>query len=581
MAKTLSLLVGIALFAACGGDPDPAPEPAPEFENNGQEPDEVAPGPITFLTPTEHLTRASIALRGTRPTEAELERVRADPDAVGALVDGYLKTEEFAETIRDLHDEAWQLRTFFFLFPPRGELEQYSMVTLNRWVQEQPLRLAEHIVMNDRPYTELVTADYTMANGPVATVWGLDYDGNGTEWKETRWPQEGRVHAGILSESIVWTRHYSTPLNAQRSRANQVSKALLCFNFLDNDVRVDGNVDLSSPEAVLNAVKSPACASCHQTLDPLAGHFWEYEYFYFPSQAIVSYPVEPNLSYRPEYARIHKPYFTDGRTGYFGQPSETLADLGAHIAEDPRFSLCAARRFYAHFAQVGLGEVPVETAGALQKAFVDSGLKARVLARAVVMSDAFRTLSVEEGSSAPEHAVRRLTPRQLSRAINDLTGFTWSTKLTFALFAEAGVTSPYGTVDLMQDHLFGYEVVAGGRDDFIVTRSEHTTNPTSALVYRGMAREAAGYVVAEDCERDAEDRRLLGDLDCDSDDEATVRGRLAHLHLRVLSEFAEPDGELVDESYALWTAVRAGSDSRRAWAAVLTAFFQDTRFIHY
>lgn len=568
------------IAASCGGSDSSEPPATMEPGNNGAEPPPVERA-ITYLSSTDHLTRASLALRGTRPTIDELERVKTDPEAVGDIVDGYLESEEFGEAIRDLHDESWQLRSFLFLFPPRDELEQYNTVTLNHWVQEQPLRLAEHIVMNDRPYSEIVTADYTVANGAVATVWGLDYDGDGDEWVETRWPQEGRTHAGILSESMVWTRHYSTPLNAQRSRANQVSKALLCFDFLDNDVRVDGNVDLSSPEAVKNAVKSEACASCHQSLDPLAGHFWEYEYFYLPSQAITSYPVEPDLSYKPEYARVHKPYFTDGRTGYFGQPSEDLSDLGAHIAADPRFSLCAAKRFYAHFAQVELDEVPVQTAAALQSEFVGSGMKARVLAKAVVMSDAFRTLKVKEGVNAPEHAVRRLTPRQLSRAIHDLTGFTWTTKINFAIFQEYGVTRSYGTFDLMHDHLWGFEVVAGGRDDFIVTRSEHTTNPTAALVYRGMAREASGYVVNEDCGRDAENRRLLGGLNCDTTDEEHVREHLARLHLRVLSEHAEPDGELVDESYALWSALAGDDDPQRGWAGVLSAFFQDTRFIHY
>ena len=29
---------------------------------------------------------------------------------------------------------------------------------------------------------------------------------------------------------------------------------------------------------------------------------------------------------------------------YFGSPGDSLADLGALIAQDPRFSLCAARR---------------------------------------------------------------------------------------------------------------------------------------------------------------------------------------------------------------------------------------------
>jgi hypothetical protein len=577
----IAVLVGVLAFhvVACGDDSQPAPAstgdgPDAGPDNNGGEPEPV------FLTPTDHLTRASLALKGTRPSAEELERVREDESSLDEIVDGYLQSDEFATTIRNLHDEAWLLRTFLFMFPPRGELGDLDMTTLNRSVQEQPLRLAEHIVMNDRPYSEIVTADYTVADGIVATVWGMDYEGDGVEWTETHWPQEGRTHAGILSESMVWTRHYSTPLNAQRSRANQVSKALLCFDFLDSDVRVDGNIDLSDPDAIKNAVRNEPCSSCHASLDPLAGHLWEFEYFYFPAQVITDYPVAEDLSYKPEYVEIHKPYFTDGVTGYFGQESETLADLGQHIADDPRFTLCTARRFYSYFAQVDLKDVPVALEDDLRRQFIQSGLSGRALAKAVVMSDAFRRRATAQDPDADP--VKRLRPRSLTRAVQALTGFSWRTRINFPLFQDHGIERAYGGFDLMEDSLWGFEVIAGGRDDYVVTRSRHTTNPTASLVFRSMAREAAGYVVEEDCGRDAEARRLLHALDCASSDESDIREELARLHLIVLSEFAEPDGHLVDESYGLWRALYEDSgDTERAWAAVLTAFFQDTRFLHY
>jgi hypothetical protein len=59
----------------------------------------------TYLTPTEHLARASLALRGIRPSLAELQAVAAEPDRIAALVDRYLESAEFGATIRDLHDE--------------------------------------------------------------------------------------------------------------------------------------------------------------------------------------------------------------------------------------------------------------------------------------------------------------------------------------------------------------------------------------------------------------------------------------------------------------------------------------------
>src|SRR5690349_16869194 len=82
MAKTPALAI---LVAACSAAPPPAT-------------------PSTRLSPTEHLARASLALRGVRPSLAELTLVAAEPGRLPALVDRYLDTPEFAATIRELHD---------------------------------------------------------------------------------------------------------------------------------------------------------------------------------------------------------------------------------------------------------------------------------------------------------------------------------------------------------------------------------------------------------------------------------------------------------------------------------------------
>ena len=71
-----------------------------------------------------------------------------------------------------------------------------------------------------------------MADAKVAAVWGLSYDPNGAEWQETRWPGEDRLHA-VLSEEYLFMRHYGTPVNAQRGRANMFSRALLCHDYLE------------------------------------------------------------------------------------------------------------------------------------------------------------------------------------------------------------------------------------------------------------------------------------------------------------------------------------------------------------
>ena len=87
-----------------------------------------------------------------------------------------------------------------------------------------------------------------------------------------------RLHAGVLSEEYLFMRHYGTPVNAQRGRANMFSRALLCHDYLEQDISLDGNVNLADPNIINQAVRAPACAGCHLA-DPFAANFWSHEFF--------------------------------------------------------------------------------------------------------------------------------------------------------------------------------------------------------------------------------------------------------------------------------------------------------------
>ena len=71
----------LLFLAACTSEVVP---PTPDAA-----PDPVSPT-VVYLTPTQHLTRASMALRGVRPSLEDLRAVEADPQALGGIVDRYL-----------------------------------------------------------------------------------------------------------------------------------------------------------------------------------------------------------------------------------------------------------------------------------------------------------------------------------------------------------------------------------------------------------------------------------------------------------------------------------------------------------
>jgi len=565
----LALLPFLSLNAGCSEETleTEAPSPEPDAE-------------LVHLSPVEHLVRASMVLRGKRPSLDELAAVDADPAALESIVDGYLASEDFGRTVRDLHNEGLLVRPDWAYYPAGFQrvapLEDYDQSKINGSVQEAPLKLIEHVVMNDLPYSDIVTADYTLADPIVATVWDLDYDPAGPEWQATKW-EDGRGNAGILTDSWFYVRWQSTPSNANRGRANALSRALLCYDFLSRDVELDTSVNVADPNAVQDAVvENQACASCHQALDPLASFMKDI----YPIVVVADTEMYPSYpSQEMWFPGVFEEYLEiDMREpAFFGKPGETLEDLGQLIADDPRFSLCAAQRFYAYFNHVGFEDVPLERAAELQEVFLDAGMNAKALAKAVVLSDDFRVShAADEDAAETAIGLRRARPDELATMFQDLTGFVWLTDLTQLSAGDIGV------VELPRDSILGYRVIGGGMDSQYVTRSSFTDNATTSLFLRGFAEEAAAWVVERDFEQPDPAGRYLFGADPGATDEATVKAQIATFHARVFGELASADSEDVAQSFALWSGALAESgDVRRAYKTLLVAMMQDVRVAYY
>src|SRR5581483_760175 len=375
--------------------------------------------------PVEHLVRASMALRGVRPSLDDLKAVQADATKLPSLIDGYLTSEAFGDTMWNLHNKALLVRTDTVIFPSGfpaiGPLEGYDMQRINVSIQEEPLKLIEQIVIEDRPYSEIVTADFAMADGIVADVWGLQHSADMDAWEKTQWP-DSMPRAGVLSSPAVFNRHATTISNANRGRANAVAHALLCYDFSARDVQIDASINLADPAAVATAVKTDtACQSCHQTLDPLAAYFSIYQPIYVPA-GTTQYPFVPWAPENTTPFWIQYGGMTRADPGFFGHRADGLKTLGQMIAADPRFTLCAARRFAAYFTQRRLEDIPQETVAKLNRTFIDSGLNAKALAKAIVLSDDFKAAYSTDATEA-ETVVgyHKSRPEQLLRMVKDLT----------------------------------------------------------------------------------------------------------------------------------------------------------------
>ena len=382
----------------------PAPDPPPDA-------DAPAEDPRIHLSDLDRLARISMALRGLRPSPEEIDAIVADPDAIEGIVDDYLDSDAFGETIRDMHAELFLVRTDVERrFPALGTLAGLPPLDIDSSAMEGPLVGIEAIVREDRPYTEIVTADEIWVDDVSARVWGVPYDPSGPPWQASAWT-DGRPAAGLLVDSALFVRHQSAGGNANRGRAEMLSNALLCQSFLDRDVTLDGTVDLADETAVADAVQTNAgCVGCHQALDPLAALLWQHYPTLDPQRIAAGcdgpggpggvsscYPLQtwtPPLENAWETFGLRAP-------GFYGLATDDLAHLGHQIAADPRFSLCTARRFYGYLTQTDPADVPFEIAADLQRTFLDSGASARTLVRDIVLSEAFGAVSTPDPEQWP------------------------------------------------------------------------------------------------------------------------------------------------------------------------------------
>ena len=168
-----------------------------------------------------------------------------------------------------------------------------------------PLELIAHVVENDLPYTEILTADYIMANPWSARAYGSTTAFRDPEdvhefqpvpigsyylFDESRAFLESQAcgryivdpgnlavqfpHAGILNTMVFLRRYPTTATNRNRARSRWTY-----YHFLGVDIEKSA-ARTTDPLALADTsnptLKNPACIACHIALDPVAGIFQNY-----------------------------------------------------------------------------------------------------------------------------------------------------------------------------------------------------------------------------------------------------------------------------------------------------------------
>lgn len=147
-------------------------------------------------------------------------------------------------------------------------------------LQQEASRFVSYVLREDRPLTELLEADYIMANGRLAEFYGLPaVDG---DWTRLRVPDQSR--GGVLSLGAVLTATSRPRRTSPVLRGRWILETILgeIVPPAPPDIpalpeEADPDAPLSLRERLEQHRSDPACAGCHQTMDQLGFTLEEFD----------------------------------------------------------------------------------------------------------------------------------------------------------------------------------------------------------------------------------------------------------------------------------------------------------------
>lgn len=297
---------------------------------------------------------------------------------------------------------------------------------------EEPARIFEWVVREERSYLEAFTTDTTFVNGPVAHYYrnatgaqtlelggaiayeteisgvpALPYEDVDT-WVPV---QRGSAHAGVFT-----TLGYLLRFASNRARANRFATAFYCEPFVPQQSGLPPEEEAPSP----NLRDRAGCRDCHERLEPLAAHWGRWRtggtYGYFSPEAVsFEQPREDCICGEGlgNCSAFCSTYFvtadnaSDEEFGlYQGLPQAgswlegddpTNVDDGPiglidTVDERDRIAQCAVRNLSEHLLGRELGADDLEWMQGHARAFEESGYVYTDLVRRLVNDERYRTI---------------------------------------------------------------------------------------------------------------------------------------------------------------------------------------------
>ena len=576
---------------------------------------------VGVLSLEQTLRKAAYLFAGREPTQNEINEVNADGESgFRAVVRQLMRGPGFEAFLRESAND--QFLTMKFATDPTSAVELIDLRygglydagnsnperrrETNFAIASEPTQYIVHVVTQDRPYTEILTADYHLLN-PWSNR-AFNRDGNGprfnnpndrNEWREgpITWYNDFERFdalsgfsqmptAGILTSPAFLARYPTTETNRNRARARWIA-----YFFLGIDIERLVN-RAQDPDELRDATNpgdsSTSCYGCHSVMDPIAGTLqswdgkaafrtrWGFDIF-SDNYVINGAFQEGDTWYRdnliaPGFGTTQMPTVGDSYKAIAGPYQDGTQWLAEQIVSSELF-LSGTAKFW--FKGV-FGRDPAFSPSSYESEMIDhfaqvfseSNFDLKAMLIEMVLTPYFRADSVtdlrpEQVQELEDIGVGKLlSPEQLDRKL-------------LALFGESWRAQRYDRNELLEEYYFIY----GGIDSDDLTVRPHELNTLMSSVVMRMANELSCSIVYNEFSQSAGQRRYFGSVTPSTvpsfysgydnmssryrDDvvnsltvnETAIRQTLQTLHKVLLNESLDINDAEIDASLALWTEV--------------------------
>src|SRR5579862_2763159 len=591
---------------------------------------------VRMASPQRLLRRMTLSLAARLPTDAEGALVaEKGAGALGGILDTLMTEPAFYDRLKEGFNDIFltlgydgngeDALSYDHFEKTRHWAEKFSLDQIpekerqkaryklwddyRKALKHEPLELIQYIVQNDRPFTEIVTADYLLMTPYTSRGYGV-FEALKDKFKNVDDPfeyipaklpalkgRDGKTQK--TAEGIYPT----TVTNRNRARARMYYRHFLGIDVMALAPRVTDAAAVakkfSNP-----TMQAPDCVVCHKTVDPVAGLFQDY------------------FNEEGHYGPRKEGWFTDmfgpGLEGKALAPEDrwrSLQWLGAETAKDPRFAVAMVEHVYyilfgrkVLLAPLDIDDplfTPKRRAYLTQRReihdiarrFSQGGFNLKTVFKALVASPFYRVDGLAEAAKHPARRaelddigiVRMLTPEQIERKVSAVFGKPWGR--------------------LVDEE---YRILYGGIDSKAVT--ERMSDPSGAMgaIQRILSNDVACKNVATDFSLEPAKRRLFPSIEPDvvpgggPDADLKIRQAIVHLHALLLGQERAPDHPEIERTWQLFTGILEdargvkGVDKResyfcgavrekrvddphytiRAWRAVVTYLLRQDDFLY-